>query len=134
MALAYSPNGEFLLSGGLDAVLKIWEVHKGFAPVQTINAHWLHINAIQYSPAGHYFATASMDKTLKIWDADTFELLKVLDKEKYDGHTSSVNKILWVDDKVGSSHKILYGLMNGILDSFWMESLIRFISTSSRFL
>lgn len=98
MALAYSPNGEFLLSGGLDAVLKIWKVYKGFAPVQTINAHWLHINAIQYSPAGQYFATASMDKTLKIWDANTFELLKVLDKEKYDGHTSSVNKILWVDD------------------------------------
>lgn len=98
MALAYSPNGEFLLSGGLDAVLKIWEVNKGFAPVQTINAHWLHINAIQYSPNGQFFATASMDKTVKVWDAQSFELLKVLDREKYEGHTSSVNKILWVDD------------------------------------
>lgn len=98
-ALAYSQNGRYLLSGGRDAVLKVWDAENEYAPVQTINAHWYHINAIQYNPEGTLFATASMDKTVKIWDAATFELLKVLDKEKNEGHTSSVNKILWIDNK-----------------------------------
>lgn len=97
-ALAYSPNGKYVLSGGRDAVLKIWDAKEGYSPQQTINAHWYHINSIKYSPSGSLFATASMDKTIKVWDAESFELLKVLDKEKYDGHTTSVNKILWVSD------------------------------------
>lgn len=97
-ALAYSPNGKYLLSGGRDAVIKIWDATNGYAPAQTINAHWYHINSIQYNTSGNLFATASMDKTIKVWDAENFELLKVLDKEKYDGHTTSVNKILWASD------------------------------------
>jgi WD40 repeat protein len=97
-ALAYSPDGKYLLSGGRDAVLKIWEVNEAYRLQQTINAHWYHINAIKYSPNGNFFATVSMDKTVKIWEAENFELIKVLDKEKYDGHTTSVNKILWVND------------------------------------
>lgn len=96
-ALAYSPDGKYLLSGGRDAVLKIWDANS-YQPVQTISAHWYHINSIRYSPSGRWFATASMDKTVKIWDAENFELLKVLDKLKNDGHTTSVNKILWADD------------------------------------
>ncbi len=97
-ALAYSSDGKYLLSGGRDAVLKVWEVNEAYRLQQTINAHWYHINAIQYSPNGNFFATVSMDKTVKIWRAENFELIKVLDKEKYDGHTTSVNKILWVND------------------------------------
>lgn len=95
--LSYSPDGKYLLSGGRDAVLKIWDASEGYAPQQTINAHWYHINAIQYNANGSLFATVSMDKTIKVWSAD-FELLKVLDFEKFKGHTTSVNKILWVDN------------------------------------
>lgn len=97
-ALDYSPDGKQLLSGGRDAVLKVWEADNGYVPLQTINAHWYHINAIKYNPVGSLFATVSLDKTLKIWDAYTFELLKVMDKPKNDGHTTSVNKVMWVDN------------------------------------
>ncbi|PSR03495.1 MAG: hypothetical protein BRD50_05840 [Bacteroidetes bacterium SW_11_45_7] len=41
------------------------------------------------------FASASRDKTVKLWDAETFELLKVLDNKKFEGHVHSVNKLLW---------------------------------------
>lgn len=95
-ALDYGPQGKYLLSGGRDAVLKVWDADSGYDAVQTINAHLYHINAIKYNAAGDLFATASMDKTVKIWDAATFELLKVLNHERDGGHTSSVNKILWM--------------------------------------
>lgn len=97
-ALAYSPDGKHLLSGGRDAVLKIWDAQDAYTPLQTINAHWYHINAIAFNGTGKLFATASLDKTVKVWDAESFELLKVMDFEKYGGHTTSVNKILWVED------------------------------------
>lgn len=95
-ALAYSPDGKYLLSGGRDAVLKIWDIHNAFELKNTINAHWYHINSIKYNSDGSLFATVSMDKTIKIWEADTFTLLKVIDKERQDAHISSVNKVLWI--------------------------------------
>lgn len=63
-----------------------------------IPAHWYAINDLKLSPDGKYFASASRDKTIKIWDANSYELLKVLDNEKFEGHTHSVNSLLWVNE------------------------------------
>ena len=90
-------RGKYLLSGGRDARLKIWDI-KDYSLMLEIPAHWFAINDIKLSPDGKYFATASRDKTVKIWDAGTFELLKVLDNEKSQGHTHSVNILLWMND------------------------------------
>ena len=43
--------------------------------------------------------SCSMDKTIKIWD-DELQLLKVLDKERNDGHTNCVNKVQWLKDGI----------------------------------
>jgi WD40 repeat protein len=40
-----------------------------------------------------------MDKTIKIWDAKTFTLLKVIDKVRNQSHSTSVNKLLWLDNQ-----------------------------------
>ncbi|MBM3400584.1 MAG: hypothetical protein FJY15_08500 [Bacteroidetes bacterium] len=87
--------GNRMLSGGRDAKLKVWSETGELQ--QTIAAHLLHIHTIQLHPLGEWFATGSMDKTVKIWDAENMELLKVLDKEKFAFHTSSVNTLLWLD-------------------------------------
>lgn len=93
--LTFSRNGKELLSGGRDAILKLWHEDFNLSSKESIPAHLLHINAIQSSPNGNFFATVSMDKTIKIWDALNVSLLKVIDKARNDGHLSSVNKILW---------------------------------------
>jgi WD40 repeat protein len=36
-----------------------------------------------------------MDKSIKVWDAQEFRLLKVIDKARYAGHGTSVNKLYW---------------------------------------
>lgn len=95
-ALRYSPDGRYLLSGSRDAHLKIWNVAQSYALHQSIVAHMFAINHIAYHPKGHLIATCSMDKSIKIWDADTFKLLKVLDKARHAGHGTSVNKVLWL--------------------------------------
>ncbi len=98
-ALSYSPDGTHLYSGGRDVKLKSWDIQNAFENKLDIPAHTLHINAIAFSPNAELYATVSMDKTLKIWDAQTDTLLKVADKLRNDGHTTSVNKLLWLNDE-----------------------------------
>lgn len=94
-SLKYSPDGQYLLSGGRDAMLNCWDVANGFAKISSQPAHWYTINSIGFSPAGRFFATGSRDKTLKIWDSKTLELLKVLEGGRDGGHFNSVNKVFW---------------------------------------
>lgn len=91
----FSPDGRYLLSGGRDAHLKIWDVKNDYQLLSSQPAHWFTINDIVFSPDGQLFATASRDKTIKIWDAQTFELLKVIDTIRNGGHINSVNCLLW---------------------------------------
>ena len=90
----FSPDGKFLLTGGRDGYLNIWQV-SDYKMIKSIPAHEWAIYDIVYSPDSNLFATASRDKTLKIWDSKTFELLKVINKDNYDGHLNSVNKLTW---------------------------------------
>jgi WD40 repeat protein len=88
--------GNRMLSGGRDAMLKVWS--ETCELQQTIPAHLLHIHAIELHPEGKWFATGSMDKTMKIWDTHSLELLKVIDNDKLPFHTSSVNSLIWLDE------------------------------------
>lgn len=89
-----TPDGKFLLSGGRDAYLNIWETGN-YTLVKSIPAHNWAIYDIAFSPDGTLFATASRDKTVKIWNTETFGLIKRITKESLAGHTHSVNKLLW---------------------------------------
>ena len=94
-------TGEGLLTGGRDAMLRIWSsslLTPHFSLLQELPAHWFTINHLAFSPDGKWLATASRDKTIKIWDAATLELLKVVDTLRYGGHTHSVNRLLWLAD------------------------------------
>jgi WD repeat-containing protein 61 len=91
----YHPNGRFLLSGGRDAHLKIWDINDDFKLAKSIPAHNFAVYSIVFSPDGNLFATASRDSSIKIWDPLTFELLKVINKDKFESHKSSIDKLWW---------------------------------------
>ncbi|WP_428655531.1 WD40 repeat domain-containing protein [Runella sp.] len=93
--LHYSPDGRYLISGSRDAHLKVWNISQKYELHQDVVAHMFAINHIVYSPDGQWIATCSMDKSIKVWDADTFRLLKVIDRARHAGHGTSINKLLW---------------------------------------
>ncbi|HEY9117276.1 MAG TPA: WD40 repeat domain-containing protein, partial [Roseivirga sp.] len=87
----------YLISGSRDAHLKIWRVEDNYTLDQSIVAHMYAINHLVFSADGKHFVTCSMDKSIKVWDAETFQLLKVIDKARHAGHGTSVNKVLWTN-------------------------------------
>jgi len=92
---AFNSEETQLVSGSRDAQLKIWDVNQDYKLLQSIPAHMYTVNHVVLSPDGQFFATGGRDKHIKIWDASNFNLLKVIDLEKYGGHSNSVNKLFW---------------------------------------
>ena len=113
-SVAYSKDNRYLVSGSRDAHLKCWDTFEHYRLKESVVAHMYAINSVGFSADGKFLATGSMDKTIKIWDAKEWKLLKVIDRARYGGHATSVNKILWT--KVG------YGLLSASDDrtiSLW---------------
>ncbi|MEP1035133.1 WD40 repeat domain-containing protein [Ekhidna sp.] len=96
-ASKFHPSGKYLISGGRDAQLKVWDSQADYVLRESIAAHLYTINDVIFRADGRYFVTASMDKAIKLWDAHSFRLLKVLDKHRHAGHGNSVNKLLWMN-------------------------------------
>jgi WD40 repeat protein len=75
-AVRYTPDGQYLLTGGRDAFLKLWQLNSPEnTPVFAVPAHLFTLNSIAFHPTKPtIFATASRDKTIKIWEISPFEL------------------------------------------------------------
>lgn len=93
--VCFSPDYNYLLSTGRDAHLKVWDVNNSYHLENDIVGHLFAINDLVFNPTGTLFATCSMDKSIKIWNAVNFKLLKVIDRGRYAGHGTSINKVLW---------------------------------------
>jgi WD40 repeat protein/serine/threonine protein kinase len=66
-ALALSPRGDRLVSGGSDKTIRIWDT-KSDACLQVMVGHSARVEAVAYSPRGATLASASFDGTVKLWN------------------------------------------------------------------
>ncbi len=96
-ALRFSSITNALLSGSRDAQLHIRQpfINQDFA---AIKAHLFTINCIVELFDGKFIATSSRDKEIRVWKTNDMTLVKVLNKEKFNVHSHSVNKLLWLKD------------------------------------
>ena len=76
-AVAFSPDGRFLASAGMDKTIKLWEVATG-REVRTFLGHTETINTIAFSPDTHWIASGSDDKTIKIWEVTNGKQIRTL--------------------------------------------------------
>jgi WD40 repeat protein len=89
-------SDDLLLSAGRDALIKMWDRKIG-KPIREVPAHMYQIKSL--SRRGGHILSSSMDKTIKVWNLD-LELQKVIDFERYQGHTNCINKVKWLDDRM----------------------------------
>jgi WD40 repeat protein len=65
--LAFTPDGKFLISGGDDNAILVWEVETGkFVRRLDGSSNW--VMALAVSPDGKQLAAGGFDKMIRIWD------------------------------------------------------------------
>ena len=69
-SVAYSPDGQHLVSASWDSSIKIWEAATGKC-LQTLTAHTNNVMSVPYSPDGQHLVSGSWDNSMQIWEAAT---------------------------------------------------------------
>ena len=79
-AVAFSPDGRWILSGSWDQTLKVWDAETG-EEMLTLRGHTSGVCSAAFSPDGRRIISGSADDTVKIWNASTGENLLTLEWE-----------------------------------------------------
>ena len=66
-SVAFSPDGQRIVSGSDDKTVKIWDANNG-KELKTLTGHYT-VWSVAFSPDGQRIVSGSRDNTLKIWDA-----------------------------------------------------------------
>jgi WD40 repeat protein len=92
-AIAISPDGEWVVTGHKDRLIRAWEtgaLRRSFA----IEGHTGWIHCLAFSPDGSKIASGSGDCTIRLWDAATREVVF----EPLQGHSDSVSSVSFSPD------------------------------------
>ena len=92
LAVAYSPDGAFLVSGNADGTLQIRSARSG-ETIRTIAGHDGYVRSAAYSPDGSLIVSGSADGTVRVWNAETGEPLHT-----FETHTGVVYAVAFSPD------------------------------------
>jgi len=106
-SLAFTPDSQFLVSGGVDKTIKIWNVETR-SLVQTLRpSPTQEVVTVALSSDGQTLASGSIDGTVRLWNWKTGKLLHTLS-----GHSSIVTSVAFSPNgqtlASGSGDKMIY--------------------------
>ena len=93
-SLAYSPDGQHIVSGSSDHTIQIWDAETGFPVGDPLEGHTDLVPSVAYSPDGQYIISGSRDSTIRVWDAVTGAPIG----GPLEGHTNSVESVVYSPD------------------------------------
>jgi WD40 repeat protein len=91
-ALAFSPDGATLASGGADRLVKLWD-WASQRSTATLSQHTAAVTTLAFAPDGKALASGSLDKTIILWDVALKQMAQALE-----GHQQTVWALAYAPD------------------------------------
>ncbi|MSU62481.1 MAG: hypothetical protein EXS31_08800 [Pedosphaera sp.] len=91
-SVAFSPNGQRIVTGSYDQTAKVWDAASG-REMLTLQGHSGGIRSVAFSPDGQRIVTGSHDHTAKVWDAANGRELRTLK-----GHGAQIYSVAFSPD------------------------------------
>jgi WD40 repeat protein len=79
-AVAYSPDGKYVLSGSVGGIIDLWDISLGKS-IRTVKVDYS-VKALSFSLDGKYALSGGSDNTVRLWNAKNLTQVK-----KFVGHT-----------------------------------------------
>ncbi len=93
-AVAFSPDGAYIVSGSGDQTLRLWDAKTGSFISQPLAGHSSGVTSVAFSPDGARIVSGSSDNTLRLWDAKTGSAIG----QPLAGHASGVTSVAFSPD------------------------------------
>ncbi|KAF7358414.1 WD40 repeat-like protein [Mycena venus] len=87
-SVAFSPDGERIVSGSDDGTLRVWDARTGALVTRPFQGHNDKVNSVSFSPEGGKIVSGPADHTLRIWD---MHLDFAAEETLSDGHSDRVH-------------------------------------------
>jgi WD40 repeat protein/class 3 adenylate cyclase len=91
-SVAFSPDGQRIVTGSSDNTAKVWEAASG-RELLTLKGHTALIWSVAFSPDGQRIVTGSLDQTAKVWEAASGRELLTLK-----GHIAPIRSVAFSPD------------------------------------
>jgi WD40 repeat protein len=92
-ALAFSPDGSLLATGGDAGIIYLWDVATGTVVRRFVGHTNMIERALAFSPDGRYLASGSFDRTVRIWDVATGVELR-----RFTGYADGLARVAFTPD------------------------------------
>ncbi|CAG7845863.1 Uncharacterized WD repeat-containing protein alr2800, partial [Serendipita indica DSM 11827] len=94
MSVAFSPDGQRIVSGSSDRTVRLWDVETGAQIGSPLEGHTDSVRSVAFSPDGQRIVSGSDDRTVRLWDVETGAQIG----SPLEGHTDYVWSVAFSPD------------------------------------